>query len=372
MTMIYQQCTFCVMDTTDPGICFEANGRCNRCRTAEQDGKNIWFPNEEGKRRLDALIAQAKRAGSNNDYDCIIGISGGIDSAYLAYRLRTDYPDLRILAIHVDGGWNSEVSVRNIELLVKQLSIDLQTEVIDWQEMRDLQLAFMRASVANQDIPQDHAFFASLYHLANRHGIRYFFSGGNFATESILPPEWGHVAMDPRHLRAVHARFGNLHRLRRFPIISLFDWYLWYPYVRRFVVARPLNLMPYNKNEAKQLLQSKLGWADYGDKHHESRFTKFFQSYYLPTKFGWDKRKAHLSSLVVSGQLSREDAVIALAKAPYDPSGLDDDIIFLAKKLRVSDKELSEIVAAVPIPHNTYPTSQVLYDLKNAIKCWLR
>jgi N-acetyl sugar amidotransferase len=371
MTMIYQQCTFCVMDTTDPGICFEANGRCNRCRTAEQDGKNIWFPNEEGKRRLDALIAQAKQAGYRHDYDCIIGISGGIDSAYLAYRLRKDYPDLRILAIHVDGGWNSEISVRNIESLVKQLSMDLHTEVIDWKEMRDLQLAFMRASVPNQDIPQDHAFFAALYHLANQHGIRYFFSGGNFATESILPSEWGHAAMDPRHLRAIHRQFGTLPKLRRFPIISLFDWYLWYPYVRRFVVARPLNLMPYDKTEAKQLLKSQLGWADYGEKHHESRFTKFFQSYYLPTKFGWDKRKAHLSSMIVSRQLCRDEALAVLARPPYDVACLDDDILFLSKKLGISVDDLRGIIAATPIPHSAYPTSQAIYDLKNRIKRWL-
>jgi len=356
------------MDTTDPGIQFDPEGRCNRCSRAEAVGKTIWFPNAEGRAKLDALVQRAMEHGRGQDYDCIIGISGGIDSAYLAYRLRRDYPALRMLAIHVDGGWNSEISVRNIELLVKKLEIDLYTEVIHWGEMRDLQLAFMRASVANQDIPQDHAFFAALYHLANRHGIRHFFSGGNFATECILPPEWGHAAMDSRHLKAVHKRFGRLPQLRHFPIISLWAWYVWYPYVRRFAVTRPLNLMPYDKAEAKRTLQTELGWSDYGDKHHESRFTKFFQSYYLPVKFGFDKRKAHLSSLIVSGQMTRQQALQLLAQPPHDTTALEDDLLFMAKKLGITTDEFREIIGASPVQHNVYPTSQWFYALKDRIK----
>lgn len=365
---MYQQCTYCVMDTTDPGINFDSEGRCNRCRTAEAVGKTIWFPTAEGRVKLDVLVQQARQDGKGRDYDCIIGISGGIDSAYLAYSLRRDYPALRMLAIHVDGGWNSEISVRNIELLVKKLDIDLYTEVIHWGEMRDLQLAFMRASVANQDIPQDHAFFAALYHLSKRHHLRHFFSGGNFATECILPPEWGHAAMDSRHLKAVHKRFGRLPRLDHFPTISLWDWYVWYPYVRRFVVSRPLNLMPYDKAAAKRMLQRELGWSDYGDKHHESRFTKFFQSYYLPTKFDFDKRKAHLSSLIVSGQMTRPQALQILALPPYDITMLEDDLLFIAKKLGVTTEDFREIIDAPPVLHNAYPTSQWFYALKDSLK----
>ncbi len=362
-----QVCSFCVMDTSDPGIIFDENGRCNRCLKATDLGKQIWFPNAEGRTKLDAIIQQIMLDGKKHEYDCIIGLSGGIDSAYLAYRLRKDYPKLRPLAIHVDGGWNSEVSVKNIEMLVKKLDIDLHTEVIDWEEMQDLQLSFIKASVANQDIPQDHAFFAALYNLTNKMNIKYFLSGGNYASECILPPEWGHPANDLRHLKAVQNEFGTV-KLKTFPTTSFWKWYFYYNYFKGFKVVRPLNFLSYIKAEAKAELTEVLDWKDYGEKHHESRFTKFFQTYYLPMKFGWDKRKAHFSSLIVSGQMTRDEALGLLKIKPYNENTIDDEMEYVGKKLGMSLTDFKSLYEQAPKKHTDYKTNNQLYAFKDKMK----
>lgn len=360
-------CTRCVMDTTDPDITFDEDGVCNHCRNFDIVVKPNWFPNPEGKKKLDELITKIINDGKNSEYDCVIGLSGGVDSSYLAYMLRTEYPALRMLAIHIDGGWNSELAVHNIENIVKKLDIDLYTAVIDWREMRDLQLAYFKSSLANQDVPQDHAFFATLYNVANEKGIKYFLSGGNYATESILPSSWGYDAMDSKQLKAIHKKFGTL-PLKTYTTVNFFKKYIYYPHIKKFKIIRPLNFWPYVKDEAKTLIQEKLNWRDYGGKHHESRFTKFFQAHYLPEKFGYDKRKAHLASLIVSEQMSRNEALEELTKPLYEPKELEEDKEFIAKKLGISLDEFNTIMQLPNKTHLDYPSDNALLQRFRKLK----
>lgn len=332
------------MDTTDVEIEFDEKGVCSHCQLYENTQKKLYFPNKEGKKKLDIMIQKIKDSGTSNSYDCVIGLSGGVDSSYLAYILKKEYPELRILAIHVDGGWNSELAVNNIENIVKKLDIDLYTRVIDWEEMKDLQLAYLKSSLANQDVPQDHAFFATLYEQALKYNIKYFLTGYNLATESILPSSWGYNAMDSIQIKEIHKIFGTK-KLKNYTLLSFFQKHIYYPYIRKFQIIAPLNYLPYNKNEAKKIISEKLGWRDYGGKHHESIFTKFFQSYYLPKKFGYDKRKAHLSSLIVSGQLSRNDALDILKTPLYNADELKNDKEFISKKLGIKTDELEKLIA---------------------------
>ncbi|WP_345970033.1 N-acetyl sugar amidotransferase [Sulfurimonas sp. HSL1-6] len=370
----YQICSQCVMDTTDPDITFDEQGVCNHCRHVENVIRKSWFPNPEGKRRLDQIVARIIEDGKSGEYDCVIGLSGGVDSSYLAYMLRTEYPQLRILAIHIDGGWNSELAVHNIEHIVKRLSIDLHTEVINWEEMKDLQLAYLKSQLANQDVPQDHAFFATLYKVAVDHfGIRYFLSGGNYATESILPAAWGYNAMDAKQLLAIHKRFGTI-RLKTYETVGFFKRKIYYPYIKKFKMIRPLNFWPYDKEEAKRIIVEKLDWRDYGDKHHESIFTKFFQSYWLPEKFGYDKRRAHLSSMIVAGQMTRQEALNVLEKPPYNAGEIESEKEFIAKKLGITVEELNAIMLQPNKTFRDYPSDYALEQrfsrLKQYISKW--
>ena len=309
MNREYQICTRCVMDTSDPEITFDADGVCNHCVEFEQVTSKFWFPNEKGAQTLAAQIQQIKADGKGKDYDCIIGLSGGVDSSYLA--LKAHEWGLRPLVMHVDAGWNSELAVSNIEKIVKHCGYELHTHVVDWSEMKDLHLAFLRAAIPNQDVPQDHAFFANLYRFATENRVKWVLTGGNLATESIFPKSWHGSAMDAINLRAIHRKFGS-RKLKQYKTISFLQYYLYFPFIKGMRTFRPLNFMPYDKEQAIQELESKIGWRSYGRKHGESIFTKFFQNHYLPMKFGYDKRRPHLSSLIVSGQMSRVQAMAAL------------------------------------------------------------
>ncbi len=333
----YQVCSRCVMDTSDPEIDFDDSGVCNHCRIFDAETSKNWFPGSDGEQRLSTICEEIRKEGKNQEYDCIMGLSGGIDSSYLALKIK-GYA-LRPLVVHVDGGWNSELAVHNIERVVDYCGYDLHTQVIQWEEMRDLQVAYLRSGIANQDAPQDHAFFASLYKFAVKNRIRYVISGGNIATESVFPGAWHHSAMDMDNLMAIHERFGTM-SLRTFPLISVFQYYFYFPLVRKMKTVRPLNYMAYDKNEALDYLKEKIGYKDYGRKHGESIFTKFFQNYYLPKKFGYDKRRPHLASQVLSGQVARDDALRLLGQPLYDPHELEEDKTYIAKKLRISVEEL--------------------------------
>jgi N-acetyl sugar amidotransferase len=337
---LYRECVWCVMDTTDPEISFDDDGRCNHCRDFDKLRGTVWFPNEEGAKRLSVLIEKIKTEGKSKEFDCILGLSGGVDSSILALKAREW--GLRPLVVHVDGGWNSELAVQNIERIVKHCNYELHTHVVNWEDMRELQLSYLRAAVSNQDVPQDHAFFAGLYHFATKNKIRYVLNGGNVATEGIFPAAWHGAAMDARNLRAIHEQFGS-RPLADYPTISFFQYYIEYPLIRRMTPVRPLNLIPYSKESAIAELEA-IGWRSYPRKHGESLFTKFFQNHYLPVMFGYDKRRPHLSSLICSGGITREKATELLAEPLYDDESLNRDRQYVCKKLRISDAQLREFM----------------------------
>ncbi len=365
----YQICTRCIMDSTDPEIVFDEEGVCNHCHYFERQLKYYWYPDERGKPLLDEMIAEVRAYGANKKYDAIIGLSGGVDSSYLAVKVAEW--GLRALAVHVDGGWNSELAVKNIEQIVTKAGLDLVTHVVDWDEMRDLQLAFLKSHVANQDSPQDHAFFAGLYHFAVKADIKYVISGSNYATESILPVSWGYDPMDIRHLKHIHKRFGT-QPLKTFPLVDFYQFHIYYPRIKNMTVLRPLNLMPYSKSQAIDYLEKEYGWRYYGGKHYESRWTRFFQAYYLPKKFGYDKRKAHLASIVVSGEITREEALKELEKPLYSGNELAEDLAFVAKKLGISVAELHGLVDAPPKHYSEYPTNERRARRLASIDTWIR
>jgi N-acetyl sugar amidotransferase len=360
MTRAPRICTVCVMDDGVAPLQFDADGQCSSCRDAQRRWPHEYFPNAEGQRRLEAMVRTLKEQGRGRPYDCMVGLSGGIDSAYLVHIMRTRF-DLRILAVHVDGGWNSEAAIHNIENLVRALDVDLYTYVVEWQEMRDLQLSFLRAGVLNQDIPQDHAFFATLYRVARERGIKTFLSGVNFATEGVSQPNSGYPSIDGRHIRSIHAKFGH-GRLATYPILTI-PQYLWLTRVRGLpVIQKPLNWVEYNKDEAKSELKTHYGWNEYGTKHSESRFTKFYQEIYLPRKLSFDKRRLHLSSLIVTKCITREAALDELATPIIDAQRSRIETKFIAKKLGISSEELLVLVDAPLTYHSRFAGDQWLLN----------
>lgn len=337
----YQICTNCVMDTTDSEIKFNSEGICNHCIDFKEVRSKNWFPNAEGEQKLAAIYANLKQENKSKDYDCILGLSGGVDSSYLALKLFD--AGIRPLVVHVDGGWNSELAVQNIESIINYCGWHLHTIVIDWEEMRDLQLAYMKSGISNQDVPQDHAFFASLYHFATKFNVNTVISGGNISTECIFPESWHWSAMDADNLHAIHKKFGKL-KLKKYKTIGFWSLYFYYPFIKKMKTLRPLNFMPYIKSEALIELKERIGYKEYAKKHGESVFTKFFQNYYLPMKYGFDKRRPHLSSMIVTGQITREYALIELEKPLYDEKELQFDKEYVAKKLGISNQEFEAIL----------------------------
>lgn len=348
------------MDTSDPEITFDEMGVCIHCRNFEAKIAPNWHPNAKGRAMLETLVAEVRERGKGKDYDCILGLSGGVDSSYLAIKVKE--LGLRPLVMHVDAGWNSELAVGNIEKIVKYCGYELHTHVIHWEEMRDLQLAYLRAGISNQDVPQDHAFFASLYHFATSNEISMVLSGGNIATESIFPDAWHGSAMDAINLHAIHRRFGG-RPLKHYKTISFAQYYFWYPFLKKLKTIRPLDYMPYDRNEAVVELERLVGWRSYGRKHGESLFTRFFQNYYLPTRFGYDKRRPHLSSMIVSGQMSRDEANTALREPLYSEEELRTDIAYFCKKVGISQSEFEELMVQPRRHYTDFPNWDRRYAL---------
>jgi N-acetyl sugar amidotransferase len=348
------------MDTTDPDITFDAEGVSSHALEYDRTMKRYVDAAMAGGRadELTSLVEKVKESGRGKPYDCVIGISGGVDSTYLAYQAVK--LGLRPLAVHFDSGWNSELAVDNIHNIVSKLGLDLVTDVADWREMRDLQLSFFRAGVANCDTPTDHAFPAVAYREAAKYGIRYILSGHNMATESILPQAWGYNSADAHHLKAIQRRFGSV-KLKTYPSMGIWKRYVWYGYIRPITTIQLLNYLPYRKDEAKRIITEELGWRDYGGKHYESVFTRYFQGYYLPTKFGFDKRKAHLSSLILSDQITREVAITALASPDYSEELVRQDHEFIAKKLGITVPEFDALLSAEPVDYSAYPNSEWVF-----------
>ncbi|MHB2168620.1 N-acetyl sugar amidotransferase [Alsobacter sp. R-9] len=355
----YRICTRCVMDSSDPLITFDEAGVCNHCHNLDDvKRRGQWMTGEEGARHIRQWVDRIKRVQAGQRYDCIIGLSGGVDSSYLAVKAKE--LGLRCLAVHVDAGWNSEIAVGNIERLLRTLDMDLVTKVVDWDEMRDLQVAFLKAGVPNQDIPQDHSFFSFLYGEARKWKINFQLQGRNYASESVLPKAWGYSAMDGVHLRAIHARFGTrpLKHYRVMSTAEYVDYFAGIPTRPRIEIVDLLNFMEYDPKQARVVLAENFGWRDYGEKHWESHWTKFFQSYYLPRRFGFDKRRAHLASLVLAGAVSRDQALRELQKPPFDEERIDRDIEFVRRKLRLSTVEWDAIMNGPTHPHTDYPTGE--------------
>lgn len=347
------------MDTSDPDIRFDDQGVCHHCHHYEEVSAPLQCPEVEREKSAEALIQRIKESGKNNEYDCIIGISGGVDSSYLACILKQR--GCRPLAVHLDNGWNSELAVKNIENLIRKTGIDLFTHVIDWEEYRDLQLAFLKASVINIEAPTDHAFRAILYHTAVQKKIRYFVTGLNIATESLCLRSWGYFARDFRQIKSIHQRFGSI-PLKTFPHLSfLEDFY--FTAIRGIRELHLLNHIPYNRNDVLQYLEQQLGWKDYGGKHYESVFTRFFQGYILPTKFKIDKRRAHLSNLVQSGQITRQEALSKIEEPIYPDGLLIQDREFFLKKFGLTESDFQKIMNAKPVSHHEFATNEHLYDL---------
>ena len=354
MTVPYQICTRCIMDTTDPDIVFDANGWCNHCIGWFERSAFYALPLDERTRRLDIVVDEIKRHGHGKDYDCIIGVSGGVDSSYVAIKCKE--LGLRPLAVHVDNGWNSEKAVGNIKRILDPLHIDLHTVVLNWKEFRELQLAFLRASTPDSEIPSDHAIVAAFYGATSEHHVRYYLSGINFRTEGIHVREWSQGHVDRRYIQSIYRQFTNK-RLKHFPLIPVTTL------VRSIVMHRPkavylLDYLDYDKRATKQLLTETYGWEDYGGKHYESVYTRFYQGWILPHKFGYDKRRMHLSTLVCSGQMSRNEALEEIATPPYPPEWVEPDKAFVAKKLGISREEFDAIMAAPKRRYRDYPNLQ--------------
>lgn len=364
----YQMCSRCVMDTTDPNIHFDIDGVCSHCHSFDDEAVKRWFPNVEGTKKLESIFNRIKKERKKFDYDCIMGLSGGLDSSYLALVLKRY--GMRPLVVHVDAGWNSELAVHNIERVVKYCNFDLHTRVINWPEIRDLQLSYLKAGVANQDVVQDHAIFASLYHFAVDGDIKYVISGGNIATESVFPNAWHHDAMDAVNLKAIHKRFGQ-RPLVDYRVVSFFQNYFYYPFIKGMKVIQPLNYLPYTKEKALLELQEKVGYKPYGRKHGESRFTKFFQNHYLPVKFNMDKRRPHLSSMVLSGMITRQQALQELEKPLYEEQDLREDMFYIAKKLGLTFEELDYLVKSPDHSYTEYANWDARYAFIKRVQALL-
>lgn len=362
----YQVCANCVMDTSDSGIVFDSRGWCDYCNNYYANILPNWHPDERGYAEILPTIERIKQEGAGRDHDCLIGMSGGVDSSYVTYLAKERF-GLRPLILHVDAGWNSQEAVNNIERLVDALGLDLHTEVVNWREMRDLQLAFFRAQVPHVDTPQDHAFFAALYNFAAKNGFRYILTGANYSTECVREPlEWHYHASDLRQLKDIHRRFGTV-PLKTFPQADIFRYRLYYRYVKGIRVVKPLNHVPYVKEQAMQELADKFGWQKYAHKHYESRFTRFYEGYWLPKKFGYDKRRAHFSSLILTGQLSRAEALQRLAQPSYDETQALKDMEFVAKKLDLSVEEFRQIMAGENRSYRDYKSSMSLIGVATQV-----
>lgn len=350
------------MDTTDSAIVFDDKGVCDHCNIFFAKVKPNWDTGAKGRAELDQMIDTISKAGLGKDFDCIIGMSGGIDSSYLVYAAK-EIMGLRPLVFHVDAGWNSQIAVNNIQRLVDGLSLDLFTEVIDWEEMKDLQRAFFRSGVPHIDTPQDHAFFATMYKFATQHGVKHILTGANYSTECIRNPlEWMYYQSDSRQIRDIHRQFGDL-PLRNFPLTSILWHKVWLPNIRGIRVLRPLNNIPYLKTEARQLLIDRFDWQPYPQKHFESRFTRFYESYWLPERFGYDVRKVQFASLIVTGQMTRDEALAELEKPPYDLATIGQEIEFVANKLDITVNELMGYMALPKKTYRDYRNQEEIYRI---------
>lgn len=354
----YRQCTKTVMDNiADPNITFDENGVCNYWYDYQKKAKEMVFHGEVGEQLFAQKVEEIKTFGKGKKYDCLIGLSGGVDSTYVAYL--TKKFGLRPLAIHFDNGWNSEIAVQNINNIIQTLQCDLHTLVVDWEEFKDLQLAYLKAGVIDIEVLTDHAIFGAINKLARKYDIKYVLSGSNVETEAVLPSAWVFNKRDSINIKAIHKLFGTI-PVKTYPYLTVYQK-RYYSKVLKLEYVKPINYQQYIKEDVKRIISTKLGWKDYGGKHYESIFTKFYQAYILPTKFKVDKRKAHLSNLICSNQLTREQALAELEKPLYPENELAQDKDYVLKKFGLSAAAFEKIMNTPPVPHTTYDYDKGLF-----------
>lgn len=351
------------MDTTDPHITFDQDGQCDYCNNFRDNIQPNWFTDDRGYTALIQKADRIRKDGKGRDFDCIIGLSGGLDSSYCTYIVK-EVMGLRPLLFHVDAGWNTDQAVGNIEKLVDGLGLDLYTEVIDWEEMKDLQVAFFKSQIADQDCPQDAAFFSTLYKFARQYKIKYVLTGGNFSTECCREPEeWGaYPGIDKTLILDIHSKFGQ-RKLKTFPLVDVFTYKIYYKYVLGMEVFRPLNFVPYIKKEAEKKLSEMFGWQSFLHKHHESRFTRFYEDYWLPRKFGFEKRRAHFSSLIMTGQMTRDEALDRISRPELDEHFLEQEFEYVAHKLDLTVEELQQVFNGQNRTYHDYRNKRYLIGL---------
>jgi N-acetyl sugar amidotransferase len=348
----YRICCICIMDTSDPKITFDSDGRCAYCKNYFEAILPVWQIGEGGELALRAVADQIRQDGIGHDFDCIIGLSGGLDSSYAAYVAK-ERMGLRPLLVHVDAGWNTDQAVGNIEKLVDGLGVDLYTEVVNWEAIKRMQVAFLRSGIPDQDLVQDAAFFSGLYKFARKYKVKHIITGSNFSTECCREPEeWGgYLGIDKKLFGDIWKRCGDNKPNDEFPLVDILVYKLWYQKVLGMKVHHPLNLVPYVKKDAEEELELRFGWRRFQHKHHESRFTRFYEDYWLPRRFGYEKRRAHLSSLIVTGQMTRDHALRRISHPEMDEQFLRQEFEYVAHKLGLTGNELQQLFY---MPKKTY------------------
>ena len=350
------------MDTTDSKIIFDNKGVCDHCNTFFTDILPNWQNGKNREIQLKGILSNVIKSSKGADFDCIMGMSGGIDSSYLLYSMVKEY-GLRPLVFHVDAGWDSQIAVNNIERLIDGLGLDLYTEVINWEEIKDLQLSFFKSGVPHIDTPQDHAFFATMYKFASDNNIKYILTGGNYSTECVRNPlEWMYYQSDSAQLRDIHKKFGTI-PLESYPVTNILWHKVYLPYIKGTKLIRPLDYIPYHKEKAMNLLVDKFGYQKYPQKHFESRFTRFYESYWLPERFGYDTRKVQYSSLILTGQMTREDALQRLKKPAYNEETIHQEFEYIANKLGITIEELQSYMDAPKKRYKDYKSQKYIYDI---------
>lgn len=357
---IFQICSNCVMDTTDSKIQFDENGVCDHCHAFWSDVKPNWHPDETGYSKLKEIVHKIKIDGKNRDFDCIMGMSGGADSSYMLHIAVKEF-GLRPLVFHVDGGWNSKIAVNNINVMIEKLNLDLYTEVINWEEMKDFQLSYFKSGLPNIDVPQDHAFIAVLYNFAEKYDIKFILNGGNYSTECVRNPmEWLYYGTDMAQIRDIRNKFGTI-PLKTYPFSSVLRHKFYLRFIKNLRVVKPLNYVPYIKSEAMKFLEKEYGWMPYPQKHFESRFTKFYEGYWLPKKFGYDTRKVQFSSLILTGQMSRDEALEILSSPALDDDEARNEFEYVATKLGISTAELQSYFDAPNKSYKDYKNQEWMF-----------
>jgi N-acetyl sugar amidotransferase len=351
-TRAYQICSNCIMDTTDPHIVFDGHGWCEYCNNFGTTIKPNWHTDTQGASALQQMVDTIRGDAKGKDFDCIIGLSGGLDSSYAAY-IAKEKMGLRPLLFHVDAGWNTDQAVGNIEKLVDGLGLDLYTDVVNWEAVKRMQVAFLRAGIPDQDLVQDAAFFSGLYKFARKYKIKHIITGSNFSTECCREPEeWGgYLGIDKTLFGDIWAKCGDGRPNDEFPLVDILVYKLWYQKVLGIKVHHPLNLVPYVKKDAEGELESRFGWQRFQHKHHESRFTRFYEDYWLPRRFGYEKRRAHFSSLIMTGQTTRDQALDRISRPEMDDHFLKHEFEYVAHKLGLTVDELQLLFDS---PKKTY------------------